>query len=339
MAESAARRVRVLGGLAADSLNDLIAEVVAGPDAGARVVLGPPGDPEVHAAVRRTASPILVAPREVLDTDRGRWAVVPWVPGLDLVTLREHHPDGVPLDVAIAILLPVVRGLRRLAAEGLGHGAMGPSKVRIGGDGQVRVVGIRGGRPPADGPALRDLLEELLGLDEGLSAPEAARPLLEDWVDDPVALEAHLEAHHRPLDLAGVVRPILESTDPALHPHPLAGAELQARAAGDQVPSKVRLAAVSAVTLALGLASGVYVSGTLLAPATPVVEVPGATEVVVDCDPFEHGGARLDLTAATTCRVTARDADGRERVGRLDGSLTGRYLCEPDGGELRCTER
>lgn len=107
-------------------------------------------------------------------------------------------------------------------------------------------------------------------------------------------------------------------------------------------PPKVRVAAVAALTLLLGIGIGVSLGGLpdwFGAPSAGAVRLPGASSLVVDCDPFERGGDELDLSAELTCRVIAKMMDGSTAEGALDGSLTGRYLCEVGEGGLRCTER
>jgi hypothetical protein len=103
----------------------------------------------------------------------------------------------------------------------------------------------------------------------------------------------------------------------------------------------VRVALVASVTLLLGLGIGASLSGVpgWFGASTGALTVRGAERLVVDCDPFEYGGDQIDLSSDVTCRVTATMPDGTTVEGDLDGSLTGRYLCGPEEGGLRCSER
>ena len=112
--------------------------------------------------------------------------------------------------------------------------------------------------------------------------------------------------------------------------------------AASDPPPKVRVAAIAALTLLLGVGIGVSlppVPGWFGGASSPSVAVSGAASLVVDCDPFEHGGEQVDFSQAVTCRVMAKMTDGTTAEGALDGSLTGRYHCDAEDGGLRCTER
>jgi len=298
-------------------------------------VLARPGQDPIDLALRRQPSARVVVADHVVDTERGPFAHVPFVPGVDVLQLRQARQAPLPAALALTLLDQTALALLHARQAGVHHGALEPSSVRLDTDGFVRVLGFRGGSEAEDCHALLEILEALCETDHD-ALPDALAERAGDW---PQTLEGVRER------LAGErvdLREHLPDELTPLYPHALAGQIISARREGSGAPSKVQLAAVGAVTLALGLAAGWALAGwgTPGPGASPgEVVVEGAVEVRLDCDPQEHGGPRLGLDAPRTCRVTARMPDGTERVGDLDGPPMGRYLCVGEDGGLTCSEQ
>lgn len=336
-------RYGVLGRLGASPSGPLLAEGLAEDGAVVtRVVLESPVRADWDRAACRSGCVHLVGSLGRVRSPLGVFDVLPYVPGADLVALREAA--GAPLSdtLAASLLEQVAAGLQAAAALGASHGGLEAGRIRVGPAGVVRILPPRRPTGP-DLDELRDLFEMLVGLHDGADVTDPVHELVQRWPSDLAGVRDALRSLSSaqapgPVDL---LVPLLAATETALHADPAAGTEIPVAAsspARPAMPPKARLAAVAAVTLALGVATG-----WTLTAASPSSEgrvaVPGASEIRVDCDPAEHAGATVSLAMPRACRVTAAFSDGSTASGDLDGSLTGRYQCEAHEGVLRCTER
>jgi hypothetical protein len=248
-----------------------------------------------------------------------------------MLTLRDRVQVGVPDDVVVAILVQAAAALRQARSVGVGHGAFGPSSVRLTEDGLVRVVGFRGGDGHQDAAALRDLALLLMATDEVEGG--ALANVLTDWSDELAVIERRLT------DLPSVTMQQLGKVvgeAEGWNAHKLAGTDLVVQQSHG-LPPKVRVAAIAGVALALGIGIGLVLAGVQFT-GPPMVHVSGASDIVVDCEPFAFAGAHLALDARVSCRVRATLGEARIIEGTLDGPLSMRYLCEAHDGELKCTE-
>lgn len=222
-----------------------------------RVVLQRPVATGAARWLGLTGSARVVPEWRTLRSAEGVFALTPWVDGEDVDALLLRHPEGLPHGLACAIAREVARALdeaRGPDGERVGHGALRNAVVRVS-DGVVRVLGFRGVSGDDDLPTLAALLDDWLGdADEVLRDGIAAA-----WTDagsDPAALAVALS----PFACAEVVLPGQPSA-PALREHALVGREIAEAAAALATPPKVQVAAVAAVTLVLGLVSGLLLAG------------------------------------------------------------------------------
>lgn len=237
---------RVLGALGRGSFAPLLAEAVFADGYTRRVVLHRPGPPEAWPLVG-VASPHLVTEEGRIVTPQGRFAVSPWVPGLDVDALLER---GLPPRARAELLLQGIRGLRAAESAGVRHGALSGANLRLDPSGTVRLLGFRG-----QGDADRaELFELLRGDDEAL--PDALGALLASPPPSWEAAEERLVALLPSLPGAPLAEVAAAPGEVALHPHALAGAELREVPPPQPVPARVRVAATAATTLLLGLLAG-----------------------------------------------------------------------------------
>lgn len=295
---SDAARYRIRGALGASPTSPLLAEKVVGDEVHGPVVLDRPTDATVLARLRSLGGSRFVVPCRIVETARGAFAEVPLVRGRDLDQVREQSQGPLSSEVVSAILREVVRALLQAESAEVHHGALTPSAVRIDVDGRVRLLGARGGRAEQDVRAVHDLVVALAEADDGHLDP---RFDADAWPSDLRGLLAHLDGPD--VDLV----PLAAGEGFELHAHALAGTVLPEVTPGSVTPPRVQIAAVGAITLALGLGAGWALFGW-----GQGVDAPIAVEEV---------GVRCDVE------------------GDLDGSLTGRYLCVREPGGLRCTER
>jgi hypothetical protein len=323
--DDATRIVGALGG----SLDAPLVALAGGGD-GAWVVLATPSPPDVATRLRALGHPQVPPDGPALRV-RDRVVVPrPWFAGRDLHGVRAVAGGALEDDVAAALVLAIARVLRDLHAAGIAHGGLTASAVVLHPSGLPVLLGVRGGDPAGDVAALAGLLEALTGRDERERAGAAAA-LLARWPHGLPEVMVRLDEIAGGVSTRGLV-PALGA--PEVHPHPamglLVGPAAQAPAAA---PPKVRVAAVGIVMLALGAFSGWF-----LRPAVPdvgSVQVPGATEVRVDCDPFVASGDRVAFDRPVTCRVSGAVAGGALE-GVLDGQISDHHLCRATEGALRC---
>lgn len=96
------------------------------------------------------------APTSALAGQPTAFIVSPWIAGLDLRELVSR--DGpLPLKRMAAVHLPVVQALQRAHAEGLTHGRLGPSKIRIDNENRIRLVDFALTGPQQGADQQRDL--------------------------------------------------------------------------------------------------------------------------------------------------------------------------------------
>lgn len=254
---ASAVQFRVLGALGPDLSDPLLAEALdAEGQVCERVVLDRVRPLQPQRDVQQLGSAMAVTQRRVVQVEQGTWAVVPFVPGLDLVDLRDRHPDGVPEREALTLLADVLWILRRVAEGGQHHGGLGGGSVRIGPDGVVRVLGWRGGTEADDCQALADLYELLCGAEGENMAKLDAWPSTLDGVAERLVTGS--------VSLRAWVGPILDARPATLVDHPLGGVVLAEVDTHGRLPDKVRLAAVGAVTLLLGIAISYFLTGARL---------------------------------------------------------------------------
>lgn len=247
----AATRYRVIGALGGGGFAPLLAEAIFPDGYARRVVLHRPGPAEAWA-LASVISPHVVAEEGRVETSQGRFAVSPWVGGADLDALLE---GGLPPRARAELLLQAARGLRSAEAAGVAHGALSGATLRVDPSGTVRLLGFRGAGA-SDREELwelgragdEDLPSELAAL---LSAPPAS------WDEAERRLEALIPALPGPALAERAAAP----AEVRLHPHALAGAELQEAPPPPPVPARVRVAATAALTLLLGLLAGALLAG------------------------------------------------------------------------------
>lgn len=301
-------RYRVLGALAPGPFAPLLADC----DHAGRVrpvVLHRPGPVEVRALAALTSGRVVAEEGEVR-VDGVALAVSPYAPGADL-----DHLD-VPTDVVPWLAVAVLAALRDAAAFGLHHGRLDGSAIRVDRAGAVRVVGWRGGTERGDLDALADLFDAI-GVDPGFR--------------DAPSLDVQLPPAPTPTSWLATV-----PDAPVLHTHPLVGREI---VDAPPTPPKARLAAVGAVTLALGIAAGAALRPV---PVVLSVAVPDAAELVVTCGDTSvrsTSGAAAIVGGTPRCAVHARFRDDRVSDGAVDGTMPASYDCRPHGGDLTCSER
>jgi hypothetical protein len=314
------RRYRVLGALGSGLLSPLLVEPLGQP--AERLVLARPADPSLQARLRGVDRGVSLE-REVVETDRGRLGVASFVDGVDGTCL----PAILPAGAVRAILSAIVEILVETEAFGVHHGALSPDRVRFRPDGRVVLVGFVGGS--SDLGALRDLALFWLGADDEAGVADTTwRALLADWPPSLSALAARLG----PTDRAPIQAVVAAASPPALLPPPVSVITER----GPAFPPKVQLAAISIVMLGLGLGAGVSLYGWR---ETPAIDVPGAVEVRLDCDPRVVGASRLPWNTPSRCRVEARMSSGATLVGDVDGSTDRGYVCAAAVGGLQCTGR
>lgn len=253
------RRFRVVGCLGRSAASPLLAEQL-GPDDGVleRVVLDRVYPQAAQVPVRMAAWPGAVAQRAAVVTDRGTWGISPYIPGADLFALRGSGSDGLELTTVRDVISEVLSVLNRLADDGVHHGDLTGSKVRIDESGLVRIVGWRGGDEAGDCAAVRELFE-LLHVGDGAPLSPQIAAQLDGWPTTLDALSRDFAAD------AGTGRSALAALSRA-HPveltgHELVGAVLVEAGAAPRAPGKVQLALVGAVMLLLGMGIAFALTG------------------------------------------------------------------------------
>ncbi|MCB9680251.1 MAG: hypothetical protein H6733_02165 [Alphaproteobacteria bacterium] len=275
--------------------------------------------PEGVVATAAAGGAWVLRPRPGPDT-LGPWAtelgvvhVGPYRPTVTLWEVVTAHPDGVPADAAVALLL------RLAAASGLE--AVDPDAVHVDAEGRIveaapclsgldraaLVAALFRGEVPAGEPGA---LESALA-----AAPDGATvgPLPGGAAPDHDALRA------------AIARAM-----PQVAAHPLAGTVLTVGAPPvPRAAPKVVVARVAALTLVLGL-----VAGWVLARPAPATggAAPQAT-VRVWCAP----GTTSSTGASSRCTLQVWDGV-RWRVAQVDTHATGLYDCRVREGGIACDE-
>lgn len=257
--------------------------------------------------------------------------VEPYVAGLSLdgAALRDGDRR--------AVLCWVARGLSALHGRGVGHGAVGSGRVRVGVDGTVRLVGALRGDPAADAHALATLASEL-------------------WDEIPADVAARLEEGQAAWASApaGFLPAQTGPEEPVLQAHSLVGQRFALDAPGasaaSERPPKVQAAMFAAVTLILGLLAGSFLAGCSDPPGPPVevtVHVPGAIQISAHCGgetTYRTQGANQDTLTfqtgvgdTTTCELEAPLSPVMPLRGQLLLSRDSwTYRCDRDGVVLVC---
>ena len=141
--------VQVLGALGEGLDAPLLVETI--PDKG-RLVLAAAGSPELRATLRALGELRILAPTLVVQAEGRELGVFPYVAGLDLYQIDEQ---GRLLPGLAFRLVAKVAALLSVAHEaGMAHGDLSPASVRVLPDGEVCIVGFKGGEASADLMAL-----------------------------------------------------------------------------------------------------------------------------------------------------------------------------------------
>ncbi|MFK7930200.1 MAG: hypothetical protein AB8H79_18575 [Myxococcota bacterium] len=240
---------RVVGALGPGASSPLLAMCVSdGGDTGERVVLGRSLPRPAQAVASGLGSALVVPQPVVLVGDHGTWGVTPYIPGLDLVAVRDRFPEGVPVEIAKAILRDVAWVSSALGEAGAFHGDLSAGSVRIGVDGVVRVLGVRGGDEALDCRAIGELAEGLCTGDGDVN-PEVECFLAEWPAATPQLLERLAGSE---VDLRAALGDALVDASSSVHEHSLTGQVLGEAAPRGGMPDKVRLAVVGAIMLVFG---------------------------------------------------------------------------------------
>lgn len=323
------RTLEILGALSEDLDAPLLARRV-GTDR--LIVLAPSVPSQVLAALGALADPRIVAPFDEINVEGRPFALVEHVGFLDLYQLD----TGARLlpGQALYLICRAATLLARAHEAGVAHGGLSPASLRLLPDGDLCIVGARGGSLASDVRALREIAERLLRVHELGELPPRLQGLLQEWPAEMPAVVEHLSDHAATaLDLEG-----LRAPDPALYAHPLQGQQLKLEPAGPApVPPKVRVAGIGAITLLLGLAGGFYLGWSPVGPLE--VSVIGLSDVEITCEPIRASDSVLKLQAPARCRVTGERPSGEAFTGELDIMMSGRYVCRTTEGALRCDER